>query len=992
MKLIRCYIENFGGLQQYTVDFSDGLTVICEPNGFGKTTLAEFIRAMFYGFPRANKDLLKNPRQKYAPWQGGRYGGYLIFEHNNKQYRIDRSFGETPKGDKFKLYDEETHKESRDFTADIGNELFGLDGEAFLRSTYMPQMRDSGLLSTDSIRAKLGNLLEDTADMGSYEKALARLRDKRTAYEHFRGNGGSIHELNRRMTTLQTELSSCRSKQPALEQTAAEIAETHEALALGDAALQDIRKALSAATTAQAEAALSREYEGLVTRSSNSQSRLSALERRYPAGLPTAVETEAVSKAMDAAAALKGSLQETPADRSAAQTVAAQTDRFAKGIPPREAFAEQAQILESYTNACRDLQAAVLPEEESERLHKLDLQFRNGEPNAGWFADCRSMEAELSELETSRKGMHLSDEDQMRLQALGSFFAESVPEQTELEQHSRQLDSAEQLRRENLRLAAAMPSEAPAPEAPVKKFHSLFFPALIFGLLAAAAGVYLLTAQTILIPDQMLIGGISVAAAVVALIAACFLQISHSLTSKLQQTPAGGMTAAQRSLMEENEGEAARLEEETAAFVSRFPFEGEEGLRHRLSDIQTNRALYLPLRARAKQLEQAAAEADSRIAVLRDTLTERLTPYFMTIPAFDTALHLLEARLQQYHSLLERQGALQQRVDDLSDTVQRLEQLLLDFLQPYCPAVRPADFRKTLNELEHDADSFLRAKEHLQQRQTAIRQRDKQLQALAETVAAFAAKYNLHMGLDDRDSLKAVERDMNTAQPLREEAEQAAKALNAFLAEHGPKPASEVPEQLADPNALKLAEQDQIKRQNEHRSRIAQLEQTQHILRGELDRIPELTDELNRCTEQKAADTESRRLLDTTIEYLQKARESLSTSYLSGVQAHFARYLNRLTGEDAGHIALNTDLEVQLERAGSHRALTHFSAGQTDAVHLCMRLALSDALFEDSKCFMILDDPFVNLDDAHTAQALELLRELAKERQIIYLVCHSSRV
>ena len=57
-----------------------------------------------------------------------------------------------------------------------------------------------------------------------------------------------------------------------------------------------------------------------------------------------------------------------------------------------------------------------------------------------------------------------------------------------------------------------------------------------------------------------------------------------------------------------------------------------------------------------------------------------------------------------------------------------------------------------------------------------------------------------------------------------------------------------------------------------------------------------------------------------------------------------------------------------------------------------MRLALSDALFEGERSFMILDDPFVNLDDAHTAQALKLLRELSEDRQIIYLVCNTSRI
>ena len=333
MKLIRCYIENFGGLQQYTVDFNEGLTVICEPNGFGKTTLAEFIRAMFYGFPRANKDLQKNPRQKYAPWQGGRYGGYLIFEHKDKRYRIDRSFGSAPKDDKFKLLDEATHRESRDFSSNIGVELFGLDGDSFLRSTYMPQVRDGGPLSTDSIRAKLGNLLEDTGDMGSYEKALQRLREKRTAYEHLRGAGGSIHELSRRMTALQNDITLCRSKEPLLADTAAEIGQLRQNLALGEEALQHIRRELSAATTAQAEAALSREYEALTAQKADCETRLAALEAKYPKGLPTAEALDTVSKAMDRAAALGGSLQETPADRTAAQTEAEHQGRFAAGVP-----------------------------------------------------------------------------------------------------------------------------------------------------------------------------------------------------------------------------------------------------------------------------------------------------------------------------------------------------------------------------------------------------------------------------------------------------------------------------------------------------------------------------------------------------------------------------------------------------------------------------------------------------------------------------------
>ena len=59
---------------------------------------------------------------------------------------------------------------------------------------------------------------------------------------------------------------------------------------------------------------------------------------------------------------------------------------------------------------------------------------------------------------------------------------------------------------------------------------------------------------------------------------------------------------------------------------------------------------------------------------------------------------------------------------------------------------------------------------------------------------------------------------------------------------------------------------------------------------------------------------------------------------------------------------------------------------------LCMRLALIDALFKQEKPFVLLDDPFVNLDDEHTERALEMLKEIAKNKQVVYMVCNSGRI
>ena len=47
MKLVSAYIENYGGIEKKAIDFKQGITEFCEENGYGKTTLASFIKAIF---------------------------------------------------------------------------------------------------------------------------------------------------------------------------------------------------------------------------------------------------------------------------------------------------------------------------------------------------------------------------------------------------------------------------------------------------------------------------------------------------------------------------------------------------------------------------------------------------------------------------------------------------------------------------------------------------------------------------------------------------------------------------------------------------------------------------------------------------------------------------------------------------------------------------------------------------------------------------------
>ena len=75
MRLISLKIENFGNLSEYTLSFERDLTVIFEDNGFGKTTLAEFIKTMFYGFREPPNPLRRIVERKISLGRAARMEG-----------------------------------------------------------------------------------------------------------------------------------------------------------------------------------------------------------------------------------------------------------------------------------------------------------------------------------------------------------------------------------------------------------------------------------------------------------------------------------------------------------------------------------------------------------------------------------------------------------------------------------------------------------------------------------------------------------------------------------------------------------------------------------------------------------------------------------------------------------------------------------------------------------------------------------------------------
>ena len=336
MKLIRLQIENFGKLQNFSYSFHDGLNTFLEENGWGKSTLAAFIKAMLYGMPASSKQSLdENERKKYMPWRGGAYGGSLEFSVATGKYRIERFFGAKESGDSFTLYDLATNCESHRYSSRIGEELFGIDADGFARTVYLSQHAIIAKGDNNSITAKLSDLLDDVDDIGSFDDAIAAL-DKRRKYYKMTGERGRIADIEREIAGLGAQIEQLSRIEGTMRQKETELLTLGEIIKESTASIEDVRSTLRRAGTVRERAALMAQKEKM-------QKELSALEESAVALNTQLKGKHPTLEEIDAKRRLLNSIYESRARINEIASITTQTEKyeilksdFAGRLPSRE--------------------------------------------------------------------------------------------------------------------------------------------------------------------------------------------------------------------------------------------------------------------------------------------------------------------------------------------------------------------------------------------------------------------------------------------------------------------------------------------------------------------------------------------------------------------------------------------------------------------------------------------------------------------------------
>ena len=182
--------------------------------------------------------------------------------------------------------------------------------------------------------------------------------------------------------------------------------------------------------------------------------------------------------------------------------------------------------------------------------------------------------------------------------------------------------------------------------------------------------------------------------------------------------------------------------------------------------------------------------------------------------------------------------------------------------------------------------------------------------------------------------------------------------------------------------------------QSELKNRIAELAKLDNEIgeaESDTEVIPELKAQRAECAEKKAEYEAMYALYEKVGEYFAAAEKNIKSRYIDPVKNSYLAYASALEEALGEKVKMDREYRITFEKNGEYRNEKHLSAGQLCMCALCFRLALTDNMFRDEKPFIIMDDPFADLDGTHMQKAAELVKKLAADRQIIYFCCHESR-
>lgn len=909
MRLVSCHIENFGKLTDQTISFEDpsGITMLLEENGWGKSTLAVFIKVMFFDFDNDGKrNDLENERKHYKPWQGGTYGGQVTFETNGKTYILSRVFGGKSKDDEILLQDADTKLESTDFSKEnIGEELFQIDRASFNRSFFVSQ-NDCAAGVTDRINAKLGNLVDSTDDLNNYEIAAKRLSDKLNALSK-RRKTGELYKQKEQIEELKQEIRNGSGIDVSMEELIGlknKEHDTYDRLKQEQKTLQEKQSKVSAYKDIEIK---KKEYERLCREETEKQKAFEEAGKAFPGRVPEQDEIR-VHMANSVKLSETGKEQEIYRLTETEQTDLVSLEKqFTSGIPSDNIIEEMNRKVKEMQNVQHEMEKASMSEDERQELQELSRHFADGTPED---ADIDRMINRWNQRSEKKNVLSSKKATASMLQSAREQKQKALQEQKSVAGGKTQRQGST---------------------------SGINVPLVAAGLIAVVIGLILCTQNAV-------IGGIVAAFGVI--VAVLGLVVKSGKTgqpnseSDLQDKEPDAIQEDAYIILQEEIAEDEMLIEQVTAEAQQFMqtyhvIYDEPSVASSLYQMKENAKRYKQLQERSQKTDTSRFEGQFR--TLQTEVQDFLGKYVATVTqvnvdVYGTALRKLEQSARNYRGLKEKQ-------DHFANASKVYDEIL-------------SELKSFLSGLSMELEQDIHA----------------QLQTLVDKQKAYVlAEQEWNRAEQEKKNFQ--QKTENLEEILKTEPEESDASLTATENR-----LREISEQLEEITRNMNSYDRQLDELQEKRDDLSETEQQLEVLQ-----------------ETYAVNEKKFNMLEKTKDYLEQAKISLTAKYTKPIKDGFDKYYRILAGIAAENYQLDANMDLSVIEQGMPRDIGFLSNGYQDLVGICMRMALVDAMYQEEKPFIVFDDPFVNLDKDKLDGALRLLKEIAKEYQVVYFTCHESR-
>ncbi|MCH4070853.1 MAG: AAA family ATPase [Lachnospiraceae bacterium] len=914
MIIRHCHIDHFGTLENYDRDFKDGFNSILRENGTGKSTLAAFISVMLYGFQgegiRKDKEL-KSERLRYRPWgSSGTYGGTLTFTYGDHTYRIERSFGAKPINDVLRIYNADTNQITQKFGEVPGEKIFDLDIDSFRNTVFLTQQGFATEV-TNNIRAKIGDVSDETADLGNYDEVQKKLKKQTDALTPDRKNG-EISKLQAEAAQLEVTANERNMLEDeigqynaSLEKLTAQKGDVRNQIAKNDAAVRKI----SALSDLKAKKV---QYDHCVQAVAESKNKVKLLRKELPTPVP---EESEISQKIEEAKNLtlyRKSAENFSLSSQEASDYQRLSSEFADGVPKEEILNQYLQEAGQIRKSEERHFSLKLSPDEQRRFDRERALFANGVPD----------EAEVNELleDWSQRNQLLQDVKMQKEHASTVHMFMQQQKMKEAEDRKREEKEKAEREQEQKRKAG--------------KAKTFSIVSIVLGLFLMLLGM---KNWLFFIPGSILLifGIIKLAS---------FSKMQKGMVSENPSKPKADAEAASYLKYEQEYDECLKNVEKSEGLI--------KSIERKAQTFLGKFQMHVP---------------DTRV---ENTLNEILHD------------------ITDYHSLAERVEEQKRYFASESSGIEKQE--ITDFVKQYLPQTDENDVEGDLKQIQYDRGLYQKLQTQVQKYEKEKR-REQDLCIILENYLR-----SLNQPTDNpENTLMALRDKVRELQAAENTLTESVNNCNAFEEEHKDE-LKKIAEMQTALNGQSLEELQ--KRSGDLNEKLESIQNQIRDIEQFKEQKSEKLEEAEKAAEDAAADREklnrlehTYRILVLTQKYLQVAKENFSKRYMTQIKSAFLKYYRMICPDEQQIYELDANLNLQVRERGGLHDIRLLSEGYQDLVSLCRRMSMIEAMYKQEKPFLILDDPFVNLDDKKLQGAKEFLSQISTKYQVIYFTCQQSR-